>query len=416
MITGVLTEQDTFGMYRALQFHDRVRHISLCLPPSTLHKCLALMDKCFPILEHLSLSFSNDDFTTPMLPKAFLAPNLRHLSLPGICPPRRLRLFTSTVSLVTLVLSNIRTSSYFTPKLFVARLSSLPQLEELSIYFSIPLPRPSAERELSGSRQETPVTLANLKTLAFQGVGAYLESLISKIRIPLLERLEIVLFNQIAFALPHLSHLIYVTEGFRVPAAKISFGHGDVSIIMAHHSSQWSEGPFFLRLMCKQLDWQIDCIGQICSALIPTLSIVEKFTLDFYTRMIPAEWQNGEIESTTWHELLRSFIGMKELHIEDGLLEEVSRALQVDELGLDPGFRPNLQFIVAAENRSASFIDTRRFVGRPVQYSERPQPPRQAPRPPRLERSSPKLGTLSPSTPNLESPYREIQWKVEEFV
>jgi hypothetical protein len=46
---------------------------------------------------------------------------------------------------------------------------------------------------------------------------------------------------------------------------------------------------------------------------------------------MPTEWQNGEIDGTTWHELLRSFIGVKELRICDSLSEELSRALQVDE-------------------------------------------------------------------------------------
>jgi hypothetical protein len=48
--------------------------------------------------------------------------------------------------------------------------------------------------------------------------------------------------------------------------------------------------------------------------------------------------------------------------------------LQADELGLDPGFLPNLLDIVAADNLFATFINTRQVVGRPVQYSERPRP------------------------------------------
>ena len=84
--------------------------------------------------------------------------------------------------------------------------------------------------------------------------------------------------------------------------------------------------------------------------------------------MIPTEWQNGEIDGTTWHELLRSFIGVKELYIDDALLEELSRALQVDEVGLDPGFLPNLQSIHADDNLFTSFIDSRQVVGRPVQF------------------------------------------------
>jgi hypothetical protein len=58
--------------------------------------------------------------------------------------------------------------------------------------------------------------LPSLKNLQFKGVGAYLESLVAQIRVPLLEQLWIVLFNQIAFALTHLSHLINITEVFNV--------------------------------------------------------------------------------------------------------------------------------------------------------------------------------------------------------
>ena len=370
----VLTEQDELGIHHALRLHDRVRHIFLDIPPSILQKCLVLMDQCFPILEHLTLWFGADKFPTVTLPKAFLAPNLRHLTLPGICPPKRLRFLNSTASLVTLVLWKIQASSYFRPTLLVARLLSLPQLEELSIGFSIPIPRPSTERELLGE-QGTPVMLPNLKTLRFRGVNAYLESLFAQIRAPHLERLDITLFNQIAFALPHLSHLINITEGFKLLAARVYFHRNEVFITAANTTSRRIEEPFFLCVMCEQLDWQIDCAAQICDALIPALSGVERFTLDFYDETLPTEWQDGEIDGTTWPELLRPFIRVKELYVLNGLLEELSRGLQIYEVGLDPGFLPGLQYIFAADNQFASFIDTRRVAGRPVQFSNLPPPP-----------------------------------------
>ena len=369
-----IKEQDELGIHHALLLRDRVRYIDLDLPPSILHKCLVLMDAHFPILEKLSLSFTADRFATLALPKAFLAPNLRHLDIPSIGPSRRLRFLTSSVSLVRLGLQSIQASSYFRPRLLVARLSSLPQLEELFIQFSIPIPRPSAEREMLGE-EGTPVTLPNLKILSFKGVSAYLESLVAQIRVPLLSLLDITLFNQIAFALPHLSHLINITEGFKLPAARVYFLHDTVSIITAHHGSRWSEGPFHLHVKCNQLDWQIDCAAQICTALVPALSGVERFALDFYDKRLPTEWQNGEIDGTTWNELLRLFIGVEQLHIHNGLLEELSRALQVDEIGSEPGFLPNLQHIVASANFFSSFINTRGVVGRPVQFSgPKPQP------------------------------------------
>ncbi|KAF8266375.1 hypothetical protein EI94DRAFT_1733227 [Lactarius quietus] len=368
-----VTKKDELGIYNTLRMHDRVRDIRLHSSPSILHKCFVLMDKHFPKLEHLDLSvFSTaDDITTFTLPKAFLAPNLRYLELPGVSPPRRLRMLTSTVSLVTLVLRDIQTSGYFRPRLLVARLSSIPRLEELSIYFSTPIPRPSTERELL-VQQGTPVTLPNLKTLRFQGVGAYLECLVGQIRAPFLERLDITLFNQIAFALPHLSYLVNITEAFKRPKVRVHFRHDRVFITTSHHNSRWYDGPFRLSVVCKQLDWQIDCAAQVCSALFIAQFGVERVTLDFYDRSLPAEWEIGEIDVTTWHELLRPFIGMKELNIQDALSKELSHALQLDEVGSDPGFLPELQHISAVDNLFTSFIDTRRAMGRPVQFSQWP--------------------------------------------
>ena len=365
-------DQDESGIYHTLRLHgpSRIRHINLDLPPSILHKVVVLMDKHFSILEHLALSFTatikNSHPLTLALPKAFQAPNLRHLTLPSISPPRRLRFLTSTVSLVTLELRNIQTSSYFGPKLLVARLQSLTQLEELSLEFSIPIPRPSTERELLGV-QKTPVTLPSLKTLSFHGVGAYLESLVAQIRVPLLERLSIRLFNQIAFVLPHLFYLINITKLFKLSNARVGFHSSEVCVSTIHdHSS--GRTAFSLRVMCNHLDWQVDCAAQICHALIPTLSGVEELTLS-RSEVIPTEVRNGGIDSATWHDLLRPFIGVQRVYIADRFLEELSRALQADEVGSDPGFIPNLRSIHAGRNLFTSFIDTRQVVVRPVEFS-----------------------------------------------
>ena len=361
-----LPEKDELWIYHGLRLHDRVRFIRLRLPPSILDKVVVLMDEHFPILEHLSLFFH---FQTTVqqrhpltLPKAFLAPNLRYLRLPSISPPRRLRLLTSTVSLVTLKLSDIQASSYFRPRLLVARLRSLPQLEELSIEFSTPIPRPSTERELLGE-QGAPVTLPSLNKLEFIGVGAYLESLAAQISVPLLEWLEIKLFNQISFVLPHLFYLINITNVFKLSSANVTFYENRVIVCTGDDPTR-----FHLCVRCTPLDWQIDSAIQICDALIPTLSGVEELSLDLGYKEIPTEMRNGTIDSAAWHDLLGSFIGVKNLHIYDALSEELSHALQVDEVGLDAVFLPNLRSIHARDNRFTSFIDTRQVVGRPVRF------------------------------------------------
>ena len=154
-IHATVSTQDELGMYHALVLRDRVRSIIPRLPPLILHKVLMLMGEPFPILEQLSLSFIVDeDEVIPglVLPQTFLSPNLRHLTLLGVCLPKGLSSLSFTVSLVTLTLTNIRASGYLFPKQLVARLRFLPQLEGLSIGFSIPIPRPSAEMELLGDQ------------------------------------------------------------------------------------------------------------------------------------------------------------------------------------------------------------------------------------------------------------------------
>ena len=374
------SRKDGLGIYHALQLRDRVRHIVLHIPPSTLQRCLMLMEGPFLILERLSLSCKIDDILGLILPKTFLAPNLRHLTLIGVRLPKRLRLLSTTISLVTLVLTNIRTPGYFRPRLLVARLQLLPQLEELSIGFSIPIPRPSTENELLG-KQGTPVTLPNLKIVTFQGVGAYLERLIAQIRAPLLERLDITLFGQIAFALPHLSHFIDITEGLKFPTAEVFFWRDVVCVVLGLHNEGRYDRRLALRVKCKQLDWQIDCAGQICGALIPALSGVDELTLDFHEQMMPTEWQNGEIDGATWPELLRPFIGVKGLRVCHSLSEELSRALQVDEIASDPGLLPDLQELISefgkvpTSSLFGSFIRARQVAGHPVRSSFSPLRP-----------------------------------------
>ena len=365
----IISRQDELAIPHALCLCDRIHHIVLHIPPSILYNILMFMGETFSMLKYLSLSSESREDTSLVLPKTCLAPNLRHLTLIGIDLPKRLRFLTSAVSLVTLVLTNIRASGYFRPGLLVARLQSLPQLEELSIGFSIPIPRPSAERELLG-KWGTPMTLPNLKHLRFRGVNSYLERMLGQIRAPLLEQLDITLFNQIVFSLPHLLYFTSTTEMLKLPIAEVTFGHEAVSMIMIMdtHSTQQSR-RFALHVMCRQLDWQIDCASQICSALMPSLSGVENLRLTFYGQAIPTEWQNGEIDDTMWHEFHRAFVGVKKPRLCTALSEELSRALQVNDVGSDPGLLPSLQEIEIYSHDSdlfSSFIRARHIAGRPV--------------------------------------------------
>ena len=142
--TQTMSTKDELGVSRALQpeLHHRVLRV---VPPAVLKVLLLLMDS-FPILEHLCLSSTvrDEDILRDHGPK--------HVTLLGI----GLSIVSPLLSFIffiffpaTLTLADIQLLVYFIPKHLVVRLQLLPSLEELSIGFAIPIPRPRAEPPLA---------------------------------------------------------------------------------------------------------------------------------------------------------------------------------------------------------------------------------------------------------------------------
>ena len=141
--------------------------------------------------------------------------------------------------------ANIRASGYFRPRLLVARLQSLPQLEELSIGFSIPIPRPSAERELLGE-QGTPVTLPNLKTPHSSKALALIWNALSL-------KLGPLFWSDSTSRYSIKSPLHYHTcptspisqKGSSSLSRRFTFDRDKVSVIMDHHNSPRYDETYF---------------------------------------------------------------------------------------------------------------------------------------------------------------------------
>ena len=381
--TQTMSAKDKLGVSRALHLRARVLRVVLSISPVAFKMLLLLMVDSFPILEHLYLSSTvRDEDAGLIFPETFMAPNLRHLTLLGIGLPTGLPLLSSTLSLVSLTLADIQPSGYFIPKHLVARLRLLPQLEELSIIFAITIPRPSIEGELLGTLEPTPATLPVLKRLTFRGVSSYLERLLAQISTPLLEHLNIALFNQATFALPHLSRFTNVPEELEHPIASVIFEYDAVSVIMNERGQERADGPpsSSFRVMCRQFEWQVDCAAQICNALTPVLSRVEGLTLDFGGQRTPTDWQDGAVDVGSWRALLRPFVAVKKLRVCHALAWELSFALQPDRAGLDPMMLPSLRELAPqleaehAINAFGSFVDARLIAGQPVHLSLSPVP------------------------------------------
>jgi hypothetical protein len=81
--------------------------------------------------------------------------------------------------------------------------------------------------------------------------------------------------------------------------------------------------------------------------------------------------EHNEVDRTEWRNFLRSFSNVKTLRVEDGLVEELSRSLRLDDGELPLELLPELQELTYSGSGDTgdafkSFIDARQNAGRPV--------------------------------------------------
>ncbi|KAI0246812.1 hypothetical protein BJV78DRAFT_1286045 [Lactifluus subvellereus] len=363
-----VTLEDEEGILLALRHSDRVHHIYLYLPSSKLQKIITTMDEQFPILERMYIwSQTEGDRSLALLPRTFQAPHLRHLELWPAALPIGSPFLTTAVGLVTLTLEDIPPSAYFPPSSLLARLSLMPQLEMLRIEFYSPLPNRDVERQLLDAPIMTQITLPNLRSFSFKGVSAYLDGLLARISAPVLRGLNIKLFNQQTFTVPHLSQFMGPSETLSFSTVRLTFDN-----YSAHLEAVEPEGQRRCEvwIMCRHLDWQVSFAAQILDTLQLVLSVVEKLVLRHRRHRESSEWHN-EVDRTLWRQLLRPFSNLKTLHVQNELVGKLARSLQTDDGEPPLELLPNLEEVGYsggddARDAFTPFIDQRQVAGHPV--------------------------------------------------
>ncbi len=111
-------------------------------------------------------------------------------------------------------------------------------------------------------------------------------------------------------------------------------------------------------------------MAQIFNALSQILSPVERLTLKHEVHDWSSE-EHNEVDCTEWHKLLRSFSNVKMLSVEDGLVKELNRCLQLDDGDLPLDLLPKLQELIYygsgdVGDAFTSFINARQQAGCPI--------------------------------------------------
>ena len=357
----------------ALAHRSRICGIELYgFPGWQLEKVLLAMRQSFPEMVYLLLHC--EDETAPVVPDFFMggcAPRLRYLELERIPFPGLPKLLLSAIHLIELHLSIIPHSGYISPEAMVSCLSMLTSLETLSLQFQSPRSHPDWEGQPPPPRTRS--VLPALTYLRFKGVSEYLEDLVARIDAPRLNGLDVTFFNQIDFDTPLLPQFICRTPTFKTPnEASVFFHDSAVSVTLLSQTAIY-EGPE-IAISCRESDWQLSSLAQVCASSVPLLSTVEKL----YIQSVPwpGPWKNG-IEITQWLEFLRSFTAVKFLHI-DGELASITSTLQ-ELAGRMTEVLPTLQNInISTMTSSTKVIRGARFTG--VSRSSKPRFERTFPR------------------------------------
>ena len=305
--------------------NDRVCKISIINAPSSLLKEVAAISEPFPALIELELLASSYAADPPILPDSFLGgsvPHLRLFNLSGISFPAIGKLLSSTRDLVTLYLGSIPPSGYISPEAMVNMLSPLTRLKAIHLNF---LDCPHFVIHGASQRPSVlaRVILPALATFSFSGLDrSYLEEVVSRIDAPL-DCIDVTLFNQPVFDIPLLRDFISRTKIFNAPhRADTSFSNGNASISLFRRKRDIDFKVLELTIFYDDNSHLSSRLRSCSSFLLPLLSLERLSIYDLPS----GRWQ--EVENTHWMELLRPFIAVKDLVLNEPTILSIASVLQ----------------------------------------------------------------------------------------
>jgi len=308
----------------ALERNDRIHRVELWeLSSSLLDEALAVMQGPFPVLTDMDLRCDEGEIA-PVVSDSFLggfAPRLRKLSLERIPFPGLPTLLLSATDLVEISLWHIPHSGYISPSAMVNCLSTLNRLRSLCLLFETSL----HDRDSRPPPPPTRFVLPSLAHFEFKGASDYLEDFLASIDAPLLEHLAIGFFHQLIFDTPQLAQFVSRTPRLEAyDEAHLAFSNGSVEVTFRPTIDRGVR----LEISCKQPNWQLSSLAQVCSASFPQAFITAVEHL--YIREVvysPPDWQD-DIENNQWLEFLHPFTALKNLYLSREIVPRMGPALR----------------------------------------------------------------------------------------
>jgi hypothetical protein len=155
--------------------------------------------------------------------------------------------------------------------------------------------------------------------------------------------------------------------------AYVIFDVGDVRVTFPQTTV---DGALELGISCRQSDWQLSSLAQVCSSSFPQAPMVECLYIE--PEIWDVHWQD-DIENSQWLELLHPFTAVKDLYISWGCTPRIAPALQelsgerVTEVlpalrRLFPGRYPS-GYLRHVQEGIEQFVSARQLAGYPIAVS-----------------------------------------------
>jgi hypothetical protein len=356
--------EDDDNIIAAFKQSGRINSIRLTLTNSLLEKLSTISEQFSEIEELVLLSQDNLHLT---LPNTFRwGSRLRSLHVTRITIPLLPQLLSSSTDLVDLQLHEIPMAVYFSPQAFANVLSGASHLRSLSLHFlSFPRRRNYVGLPPPGSHR---IILPALTHFKYRGISKYLDCFVARIDAPHLEDIDITFFSQPTMDASQLGQFIQRTD-MQTSLTEAEIQTSAHVISLSHQNSSTST-PLRLQIPCKQLDWQLSSMAQVCDQISPFVLFGVQH-LAFNTN----DWSSGKddvVGGEQWLQLVRSFGGARTFSIAGELTTGILRALRPTDGGhtTDTAVLPSLsnllvrkpgpldwQFWDAAQSLSSHPID-----------------------------------------------------------
>jgi hypothetical protein len=191
---------------------------------------------------------------------------------------------------------------------------------------------------------------------------------VARIDTPRLDQLSATFFNDIEFDTPELIRFVSRTPTFKTPIeAYVVFG------ILSARVRRRSQASYLeIEIICREPNWQLSSLAQICSSSFPLLSTTENLYIFEHSRS-QLDWKDA-IDDTEWLELLRPFTAVKDLYLSKQFAPRIAPALQELTGGRTTYELPALQNLFMEGFRPSEpvqegirqFISARQLTNRPV--------------------------------------------------